>query len=63
MQAGNGLFQRGAHREAAREYSAALDLAVQLQQPDQAPLRAILHSNRRVCYPVILELHPSCLGP
>ena len=41
MQAGNALFQRGDHARAAEEYKAGLAAA----QPDQAPLKAVLHCN------------------
>ena len=41
MQAGNALFQRGDHVRAAEEYTAGLAAA----QPDQAPLKAVLHCN------------------
>ena len=40
-QAGNALFQHGDHSGAAEEYKAGLAAA----QPDQAPLKAVLHCN------------------
>ena len=41
-QAGNTLFQNGDHSGAAEAYKAGLAVA----QPDQAPLKAVLHCNR-----------------